>query len=158
MNSSMLILASLAVAVTAVIISAIALYLSGKARTWRRYFRSEEQPENLEEIIEKIAGKIRALEARQGESEAEIVEQDRILKTAIQHVGIVRFDSGADEGGNLSFAAAFLDAHQSGIILTSLHGRQHNRIYSKIVKNGASEQVLSDEEKEAVLQALTNKK
>jgi len=157
MNSQNLEIASIILGIIAIIVSLVAIYFSGKARSWLLHFRKEEQPENLEDIIEKIAGKLNMLETNQSEMDIKLSDHEKVLATAIQHVGLIRFDSGADDGGNLSFAAAFLDAHQSGVILTSLHGRQHNRIYSKIVKNGASEQTLSEEEKEALIQALTNK-
>lgn len=155
MNSNLLTILALIAAGIAIIISGIAIYFSGKARTWRKYFRSDEQPENLEDIIEKIAGKIKLLEDGQENMATKLAQIEKTLATAVQHVGVIRFDSGADDGGNLSFSIALLDAHQSGVVMTSLHGRQHNRIYTKIVRQGLSEQTLSGEEQEAIIQALT---
>lgn len=157
MNTEALQISGMLLGGIAVILSIIALFFSGKARAWHRHFRNEEQPENLEQIIETIAAKIKGLEQHQGEMQTQLAQQGSILATAIQHVGLIRFDSGADDGGNLSFSAAFLDAHQSGILITSLHGRQHNRVYTKAVRQGKSEQILSEEEKEAIIQAITNK-
>lgn len=157
MNNQLLSQIAIIVSILALACSVIAIFFSGKARTWHRYFKAEEQPENLEDIIEIIAAKIKALENGYQENSESLLRQGTTLATAIQHVGLIRFDSGADDGGNLSFTAAFLNAHQSGIVLTSLHGRQHNRIYTKHIYQGTSEQTLSEEEKEAVIQAITNK-
>jgi hypothetical protein len=128
-----------------------------KARFWRRHFRGEAEPENLQEIMEVVAAKIKKLEDAQEVTNATHISHAATLTTTLQHVGLVRFDSGADDGGNLSFAIALLDANQNGVIITSLHGRQHNRIYAKVIADGASEQILSEEEKEALIGALTNK-
>jgi hypothetical protein len=157
MNSQLLEIAGLATGITAIIMSIIAIYFSGKARTWNKYFRAEEQPENLENIIDKVASKIKNLEDAQAFTESLLEKRGEQLDKATQHVGLVRFDSGADDGGNLSFTAAFLNAHQTGLVITSLHGRQHNRVYSKNIVKGRSDNTLSEEEKEAVIQALTNK-
>ncbi len=157
MNSQLLEIAGLALGTIAIILSIIAVIFSGKARTWNKYFRTEEQPQNLEEIIDKVAGKIKLLESAQEKSELQIMQLGTQLMNATQNIGLIRFDSGADDGGNLSFSAAFLNAHHSGIVITSLHGRQHNRIYSKIISEGRSENTLSEEEKEAVMQAITHK-
>ncbi len=155
MNSDLLTTATLIAAGISIILSIIAIIFSGKARTWHKYFRMEEQPENLEDIVGKVASKIKVLETNEGEIALKLNQLEKTLATAVQHVGVVRFDSGSDDGGNLSFAAALLNAHQDGVVLTSLHGRQHNRIYTKIVKQGLSEQALSEEEREAIMQALT---
>lgn len=155
MNSDFTTIVTLIAAGISIILSIIAIYFSGKARTWHNYFRMEEQPQNLEDIVDKMARKIKTLDKHETDIISKLATLEKVLATAVQHVGIVRFDSGSDDGGNLSFAAAFLNAHQDGVVLTSLHGRQHNRIYTKIVKQGLSEQTLSEEEREAIMQALT---
>lgn len=155
MTTQILEFSGLALGGLAIIISFIAIFFSGKARSWNKYFRNEEQPQNLEDIIDKMTAKLKNLETKQDEIIVELAKQGNTLNTAVQHVGLVRYDSGADDGGNLSFSAAFLDAHQSGLVITSLHGRQHNRVYSKLIREGGSEHTLSEEEKEAVIQALT---
>lgn len=158
MNSESLQIWGLGLSVTAIIISLVALFLSRKMSAWSKLFRKDNQPENLEEIVDAVAVKIKNLELGLTSTENELARQAELLSMAIQHVGLVRFDSGADDGGNLSFTVALLDAHQTGIVITSLHGRQHNRVYSKPIVQGQSETMLSDEEKSAVIQAVTSHK
>jgi hypothetical protein len=74
---------------------------------------------------------------------------------SVQKIGIVRFNPFADGGGNFSFSIALLNAHNTGVVLTSMHGREQNRIYTKKITDGASESVLTEEEKEAVVSAVT---
>lgn len=150
--------------ILAIVLSIIAVALatfgvlnSRKTGSIRSLFTLEDEPENLQDIIGVIAKKIKKLEVGFAEHDDSLAKITDRLDTAIQFVGIVRFDSASSDGGNLSFSAALLDASQTGIVITSLHGRQHNRVYIKQVKNGASESILSDEEKEAIVKAVTNK-
>ena len=77
------------------------------------------------------------------------------LRRSVKYVGVVRFNSFQDVGGNQSFAAAFLDEHQNGIVFSSLYGRDTNRVYAKPLENGKSQYALTDEEKEAINKALS---
>jgi len=157
MSSNTLIYISLAAAGISLALGLYAAFTATKVRKWRKFFEDKEQaPENLEDIIEQIVDKIKELDTRSTQTSSTLETIAKQLNTATQHVGIIRYNGNGDDGGNLSFSAALLDAHQSGILLTSLHGRQQNRIYAKVVINGASESTLSEEEKEALIQAITN--
>lgn len=80
-----------------------------------------------------------------------------VARLAVQHVGLVRFDAFEDMGGNLSFAAAMLDADGDGFVLTSINGRQETRIYAKPIERGSSRYHLSDEEQEAIRRAIASR-
>jgi len=68
-----------------------------------------------------------------------------------QKLGIVRFNPFADTGGSQSFTMAFLDALNTGFVMTSLYARTGNRWYIKQVKAGIGDTVpLSKEEQLAV--------
>jgi len=155
MNAQTLPIASLVISGLALVAGVYAIIALGKVRTWRRWFSDQkEQPENLEQIITSIASKIQRLQTGQEQHKQQLTELQETLSFAVQQVGIVRYNSQADDGGNLSFSLALLDAHRSGFVITSLHGRQQNRIYSKQIKNGDSEVPLSEEERDAVFAAI----
>lgn len=79
-------------------------------------------------------------------------------KFHFQKIGLVRFNPFSDSGGNQSFVLVFLDGHDSGLIISSLHGRSQTRWYAKTITNGKPfEHDLSEEEKEAFNQALKSK-
>ena len=82
-----------------------------------------------------------------------MVERD--LQGSFARVGLVRFNPfEGDTGGNQSFALALLDGRGDGFVVSSLHARAVTRMYAKSIARGTSESVLSDEESEAVRQAL----
>lgn len=76
------------------------------------------------------------------------------LLSAIQRVGLVRFDAFEDMGGQLSFALALLDADGTGVVLSSINGRREARVYAKAIEAAESTVALSDEEREAVRRAM----
>lgn len=72
-----------------------------------------------------------------------------------QKVGLVRFNPFEDAGGDQSFALALLDDHGSGIVISSLHGRDMTRMYGKPVREGKEAGYeFSEEEKSAIAKAL----
>lgn len=72
----------------------------------------------------------------------------------LQKIGLIRFNPFAEAGGNQSFCLAILDDHDSGLVISSLHGREATRFYAKPVKAGkAVGYTLSNEEKQAIKSA-----
>lgn len=79
---------------------------------------------------------------------------DAGLRRSFQRVGLVRYNPFGDTGGNQSFALALLDGNADGIVVSSLHARAGTRVYAKALTGGRSDAQLSDEETEAVRQAV----
>lgn len=75
------------------------------------------------------------------------------LNTALQGIGFLKYDAFEDIRGQQSYSLCLLDAHQNGVILTSIAGRNDYRGYAKPVKAGTCELALSEEEKEALAMA-----
>ncbi|HUD02991.1 MAG TPA: DUF4446 family protein [Candidatus Paceibacterota bacterium] len=77
------------------------------------------------------------------------------LRGSVSGVGLVRFNpfSSDGQGGNQSFAAAFLDEEANGVVLSTLYARNHVGVYAKPLQNGTSTYELSQEEKEAIEKA-----
>jgi hypothetical protein len=98
-------------------------------------------------LLEEARTDIDALAQRLG-------DLDPLVARSVQHVGIVRYNPFQDTGGDQSFAIALLDARGNGIVLSSLHTRTATRFYGKPVKAGASQLSLSEEEQQAVQQAM----
>src|SRR5215211_5422825 len=76
------------------------------------------------------------------------------IEGAVRRVGLIRYDAFEDVGGRLSFSCALLDEHGTGVVVTSINGRQDTRVYAKPVTNSTSSYNLSIEEEEAIRQAL----
>ncbi len=73
-----------------------------------------------------------------------------------QKVGLVKFNPFSELGGNQSFSLAILNGADKGLVITSLHGRQTTRVYTKLI-NGKNEVRLSEEEVKAVKKAKKGK-
>lgn len=77
-----------------------------------------------------------------------------LASKSIHKVGVVRFNPFKDLGGDQSFSVALLDGENSGVVISSLHTREGNRVYSKPVERGkAMKYPLTDEEQEAIKRA-----
>lgn len=141
---------------TALVVATISLIIAIKSSRFRKIFNSENQPDNLEEVIESITSSLKKLNNEQSNLQSQVQNIEEVLTTTFRHSAVIRFDSGGSDGGNLSFSLALLDSQQNGFIITSLHGREHNRIYCKPISAGTSPAQLSSEEQEALISALTN--
>jgi hypothetical protein len=75
------------------------------------------------------------------------------LRGALRFQGIVRYDAYRDMGGQQSWSMAILNAEGTGAVISSLHARDHARVYLKEVVAGASGQRLSPEEERALAAA-----
>lgn len=87
-----------------------------------------------------------------------VQEYDKLKKEGLSHiqkVGLTRFNPFKDTGGDQSFIITFLDAHDSGVLISGLHTRGGTRWYAKTVVKGKGEGYeLSADEKKA-LQSTT---
>jgi hypothetical protein len=143
---------SIAAAAVAVIALGLVLVLGRRLRRMRRAFRGRPQPQRGQHAVRTEEPELFALEMA-GLREETMALQDAVSR-AVQRVGLVRFDAFEDLGGMLSFAVAMLDQEGSGVVLSSINGRNETRIYAKPIEHGASRINLSGEEEEAIRRAL----
>jgi hypothetical protein len=110
---------------------------------------------SLEDVLGSHLDQVRkVVRAVEGLS-ARTTSVERDLLGAFSRVGLVRFNPfEGDTGGNQSFAVALLDGRGDGFVVSSLHARAVTRMYAKAIAAGASEAALSDEESQALGQAL----
>lgn len=122
-------------------------------RRYRELLSGVDGKGNLEEVMSLHVGRINEHERRLGNIDRDITVLDRVLRTAIQRVGLVRFNPFDETGGDQSFAIALLDQHGNGLVLSSLHNRTETRVYAKPIEGGQSRYTLSNEEEQALNQA-----
>jgi len=84
----------------------------------------------------------------------EITQRVKVLEEAlpknIRRVGLVRYNPFSNSGGDQSFALALLNDNLDGVVISSLYGREMNRVYAKPVQNGVAGHQLTEEEKQAI--------
>ena len=79
---------------------------------------------------------------------------ERRLDAAVAYRALVRYDAYGEMSGRQSTSIALLDAHRTGLVLSSIHHRDQARLYAKQIVNGQPEFELSPEESEAIRLAL----
>ena len=109
---------------------------------------------SLEAVLDAHLDKVFEVGRELDELTARSVVLEAGARRMIQRVGLVRYNPFEETGGNQSFALAMLDAKGDGVVVSSLHARAGTRVYAKSVTNGRSDAALSEEESEAVRQAL----
>ena len=77
-----------------------------------------------------------------------------LLAESMRGVSVIRFNAlTGDTSGKQSFATAILSEKGDGVVLSSMHARESARMYAKPVKHFVSELELTNEEKQAILEA-----
>lgn len=74
----------------------------------------------------------------------------KIMESAYQKCGIVKYDAFQQMGGKLSFSLALLNEKNDGFIINSVHSTDGCYSYTKIVKDGSCSISLGEEEKKAL--------
>lgn len=90
----------------------------------------------VQDAAEKLNGRLSVAEQR--------------LDGTVAYRALVRYDAYGEMSGRQSTSIALLDAHRSGLVLSSIHHRDQARLYAKQVLNGQPEFELSPEENEAM--------
>ena len=73
----------------------------------------------------------------------------------VAYRSLVRYDAYGEMSGRQSSSVALLDAHRSGVVVSSILHRDQARVYVKQIQAGGSELDLSPEEQEAIDRALS---
>ena len=148
------------IGLTALIIAAAAL--AGSIAVWwnlrslnklRDSFFASTQSGNLEQVINSLVQSLHGLQGQQQTLEQDLQRLKNSFNFAFQKLGVVRFNPFSDGGGNFSFCIALLDAQDNGLVITSMYGREQNRIYTKKITLGKCESTLTEEEQKAIVSA-----
>jgi hypothetical protein len=104
----------------------------------------QHQFQGLHDYVHGVAGQLNdQLQAIQGR-----------LDGTVSYRALVRYDAYGEMSGRQSTSIALLDAHRSGLVLSSIHHRDQARLYAKQITQGEPESELSPEETEAIRVAL----
>lgn len=116
------------------------------------------EPANVETILENHEKSLKLLDKDIQELYNISNQINALAFKGLHKFGMVRFNPFNDVGGDQSFAIAFLNGKDSGIVISSLYTREGTRVYSKSIINGESEKYpLTDEEKKAISIAKAQK-
>ena len=90
-----------------------------------------------------------------GHSDRRMSEAETRIDGCIAYRALVRYDAYNEMSGQQSSSYALLDAHRSGVVVSSILHREQARVYVKQIHNGESQLELSPEELEAIDTALS---
>ncbi len=148
--------APLALAAACLLLLGLSIRLGGRIRNLERrldkaFKGSEDQ--GLEGALEILVDQ--AQELRDGMrylKEAQDEARQKV-RSAVQLLGLVRYDAFRDTGGEQSFALALLDEEGNGAVINSLFSRNECHVYAKPIAHWQSIHPLSEEEGEALKRA-----
>ena len=110
--------------------------------------------ESMEDIMLNFFERIESLENHEKDVDADIKLIKETLKNTYQKTALVKYDAFREMSGALSYSLALLDQKNDGIIISSMYSREGCYTYAKDVVNGECKINLSEEETEALKQAV----
>ncbi|WP_020620991.1 DUF4446 family protein [Paenibacillus daejeonensis] len=110
--------------------------------------------DNLEGVLTDIQDRMAGLRDRQQLQESEIKAIAQAFGQFKGHVGFHRYNAFAEQGNDMSFSLALINAQQDGVVLSGLHSRDETYVYAKPLTGGESPYALTPEEKQAITLAL----
>jgi hypothetical protein len=150
----------LGVAIAAVAVSAVALFVTVVAWSRVRVLRRGQQAilggstTDVVDFAVSLQGRIDDLHRAVDEVAAGLTRVDRRVDGAVTNTSVVRYDAYQDAGGQQSASFAFLDSNRTGTVVTAIQGRDYARVYVKELEHGQPNLALSPEEAEAVERAM----
>lgn len=121
-------------------------------------FMGGKDVKSLEKQLERIVEDNKYIVDLSDTNKKDIKTINKEMEFSFNKVGIVKYDAFKQMGGLLSFSIALLNEKNDGFILNSVHSSEGCYTYVKEIKAGLCEIDLSNEEKEALFQAMKNHK
>lgn len=151
--------AALIVAGAALLLAVVALVLTWQTRKTSNPQRmdrletliSEQAPS---EILSRHQADLSDLHRQLDDLDEFARQVNQRLDTAVQRIGLTRFNAGEQIGGELSFALTMLDARNHGMILTALTDHHGTRVFVRGVVAGTSQHPLMPYEERSLKQAM----
>ena len=146
---------TLAVAATVLAIAGLGIAgsLLVRVRRFARPFEALAAAAAQSNVADLLQAQLQGVERNSHRIE-EVLTYTRRLRSqsmnALQGIGFLRYDAFDEVRGKQSFSCCLVDAHQNGVLITSIAGRTDSRTYAKPVKAGACDTAISEEEKQAI--------
>ncbi len=120
------------------------------------FFMSGSDGKSLEDAFVRKFENMDFVNAKIAEIDGRLDLIDRNLLITFQRYSIVKYDAFSAGGGQLSFVLCMLTKDDNGFIMNTVHSNSNEGYfcYLKEIKNGSSSLELSEEERQALEQAL----
>ena len=147
----------IALSVICVIFAVLVITVLCKLKALKRRIDSlsrGKDTESLEDIILNFFERVESLEEGEEMTRAALTAIKDNLKITYQKKGLVKYDAFREMSGALSYSLALLDKENNGVLISSMYSREGCYTYAKDIKNGECKINLSEEEAEALKQAV----
>lgn len=147
----------IALSVICVILAVLVITVLCKLKSLKRRIDSlsrGKDTESLEDIILNFFERVESLEEGEEMTRAALNAIKDNLKITYQKKGLVKYDAFREMSGALSYSLALLDKENNGVLISSMYSREGCYTYAKDIKNGECKINLSEEEAEALKQAV----
>lgn len=123
-------------------------------KRFERFMRPNSKTHNVEAMLIEYLDEVKAIKKANDRVVVNLESINHKLMNCIQKVGVVRYNTFEDVGGDLSYAVALLDEGNNGVVFNSLYYREGCYTYGKPILNGECTQQLSVEEQDAIDSAI----
>ena len=151
------ILALAALMIAIIVLCIILLVKINKLNTRYKRFMQGKNGDELEQIIYERFAELDIMQQIAKEHALEIKNLKRQFRSSYSKIGIVKYDAFQEMGGTLSFVLALLNDRNNGFLMNCMHSREGCYTYVKEIINGESYIALSEEEKQALKNAINMK-
>jgi hypothetical protein len=144
-------------AVLVLLLAIAVIWLAARARRLGQRYQAltgGAKDGNLAAMLEDHVRQVQEAAGEAAELDGLVRELHWASRSYMQRVGFLRFNPFRDAGGDQSFAFALTDLDGNGVVLSSLHGRDGNRVYAKPLVGWNSEYPLTDEEQQVIRDAF----
>ena len=148
---------TIALSVVSIILAVVLIIVLCKLKTLKRRVDSltrGKDTESLEDIIVSYLERVESLEEGEEITRAALNAIKDNLKITYQKTGLVNYDAFREMSGALSYSLALLDKENNGVLISSMYSREGCYTYAKEIIKGESKINLSEEEAEALKQAV----
>jgi len=139
-----------------ILIICMIIYIIQMSKLKKRYkiFMQGKNAKSLEDTLVYRLEQIDELIEANASNERNIDLIFKKMKDCFQKIGLVKYDAFNEMGGKLSFSLCMLNEKDSGYIINAMHTREGCYTYVKEIIDGHSIIQLSEEEEQALSQAL----
>ena len=152
----LVILLLIAVIVLAVFLIVILMRQSRMEANYR-IFMGGKNAKTLEESFRKQFEEINIVKEQSDVFHTRLTYLEKNLSRSYSKCGVVKYDAFKEMSGQLSFAYALLNDSNTGFVVNSIHSREGSYSYIKEIIRGECPLPLSDEEEQAVRQAIESR-
>lgn len=153
--SDILVLSNILLTIILFILIIVTMAKNRKMRKNYDVFLSGKDAKSLEDVLIKKFKLIELLDESVKDIYVQIKNIDKNLLLTYQKMGLVKYDAFNEKGGQMSFVLVLLTKENNGVMMNCMHSNTDGcYTYVKRIEKGMSSITLSNEEQEALNQAL----